>query len=169
MSITRHTPSPDQPQHGGQAPAGDLGDEIEFVTFKLGEQLFGLPIQRVHEVFAANQITRVPMAPAAMSGLLNLRGRVVTAICLRTLLRIDADHDGSDRMAIGVESDREQFALLVDKIGDVMRLPASGLEPNPIHLDAAWGALSEGVYRLEKTILIILKLDSLIASELLAA
>jgi purine-binding chemotaxis protein CheW len=149
--------------------AGEAGDETEFVTFMLGEQAFGLPIQRVHEVFSANQITSVPLAPPMIKGLLNLRGRVVTAVCLRTLMGIDGEAASGDRMAIGIESAGEQFALLVDRIGDVMRLSGAGLEPNPIHLAASWQSLSRGVYRLDGSILVILELDKLISTERLAA
>jgi purine-binding chemotaxis protein CheW len=145
-----------------------LDGDIEYVTFHLGEQLFGLPIQSVHEVFSANQITRVPLAPRAVRGLLNLRGRVVTAICLRTLMRI-AGGQSSDSMAIGIENSGEQFALLIDRIGDVMRLPAGGLEPNPIHLDPNWQSLSRGVHRLEGRILVVLEAENLFASDRLAA
>jgi purine-binding chemotaxis protein CheW len=154
--------------------ANDAGEgtslgHMECVTFHLGAQLFGLPIQRVHEVFTANQITRVPMAPAAIKGLLNLRGRVVTALCLRTLLRITDSEQPAESMAIGIESEGEQFALLVDRIGDVMAIPAGALDPNPIHMSPAWQALSRGVHRLESSILVVLDLDCLIASDMLAA
>ncbi len=149
--------------------ATDLADEAEFVTFLLGDQQFGLPIQRVHEVFAANQITSVPLAPPMIKGLLNLRGRVVTAVCLRSLLGLSGEAAAGDAMAIGIESGGEQFALLVDRIGDVMRLPAAGLEPNPIHMTAGWQSLSRGVYRLDGSILVILELDKLISTERLAA
>lgn len=141
-----------------------MGD-IEYVTLTIGDQLFGLHIDEVHEVFSANQITRVPLAPPAIKGLLNLRGRIVTAVCLRTVLGMPEAVDMSERMAIGVESNNEPFALLVDHIGDVMRLSAATHEANPIHLDGNWQDLSRGVHRLETTILVVLDLERIIASQ----
>ncbi len=148
-----------------------MANSFEYVTFSLGDQLFGLPIQDVNEVFSAVQITRVPLAPAAIRGLLNLRGRVVTAICLRTLLgvRAAASSTRDDAMAIGIDHGSDHFALLVDRIGDVIRLPIDGLDPNPIHMSADWQAMSRGVHRLDGQILVVLDLASLISNQNLAA
>jgi purine-binding chemotaxis protein CheW len=143
-------------------------DEREYVTFRIGGQLFGLPITQVQEVFAANQITRVPRAPGPVRGLLNLRGRVVTAICLASLLGIGAT-SATDAMAIGVEIDGENFALLVDKIGDVMPFADDAIEPPPVHLDQTWQQMASGVRRLPDTILVLLDLDRMINSKRLAA
>ncbi len=153
----------------GSAAAGLSDDELEYVTLQINEQLFGLPIQDVHEVFSAIQITPVPLAPAAIRGLLNLRGKVVTAICLGTLLEMPATSALRERMAIGVDIGGEPFALLVDRIGDVMRLPAATLEANPIHMNTDWQTMSRGVHRLEDHILVILDLAQTIGSESLAA
>jgi purine-binding chemotaxis protein CheW len=144
-------------------------DEMEYVTLTVGDQLFGLPIQQVQEVFSATQITGVPLAPRAVRGLLNLRGRVVTALCLRTLLGLPRAAEGQDDTAIGIENEGEQYALLIDRIGDVIRLPTASLEPNPIHMDASWQSLSRGVHRLEGRILVVLELDKLISGDRIAA
>ncbi|MGL4440795.1 MAG: chemotaxis protein CheW [Bosea sp. (in: a-proteobacteria)] len=149
--------------------ATGAGPDLEYVTLHVGGQLFGLPINEVHEVFAANQITAVPLAPVAIKGLLNLRGRVVTAICLRTVLQMPEAAAQAERMAIGVDVGGEAFALLVDRIGDVMRLSGATHETNPIHLDGNWQDLSRGVHRLETSILVILDLGRIIGSQSLAA
>jgi purine-binding chemotaxis protein CheW len=146
-----------------------LDDELEYVTLQIDDQMFGLLIKDVHEVFSAVQVTRVPLAPAAVRGLLNLRGRVVTAMCLRTLLRMPEATSQSERMAIGVEIGGEPFALLVDRIGDVLRLPVSTLEANPIHMNVDWQGMSRGVHRLDGRILVVLDLAHTIGSEKFAA
>jgi purine-binding chemotaxis protein CheW len=145
------------------------GIDLEYVTLTIRDQTFGLPIADVHEVFAAHQITAVPLAPPAIKGLLNLRGRVVTALCLRTLLGRADEGAASERMAIGVEMEGEPFALLVDRVGDVLRLPMATLEPNPIHIDENWQNLACGVHRLETSILVVLDLEKIIASRSLAS
>lgn len=155
----------------GHAPAAAASRDAdaEFVTMHVGGQQFGLDIGDVHEVFSTSQITHVPLAPPGITGLLNLRGRIVTAICLRTLLGIAGNPVQKDRMAIGVEVDGEPYALLVDSIGDVLRFPKAALEPNPIHLGAAWQAIACGVYRLESGIVVILGLHQTIGNNKLAA
>ena len=145
------------------------GGDNDYVTFRVGQQLFGLPIRDVHEVFAAHHITPVPLSAAAIKGLLNLRGRVVTAICLRAVLGLPDASEHTERMAIGVEIDGEPFALLVDRIGDVVRLPPATFEANPIHLNAEWQNLSKGVHRLETSLLVILDPERIVGSESLAA
>lgn len=139
-------------------PNGEIDGDVAYVAMKVGGQTFGLPISDVHEVFSVSRITPVPLAPPMVTGLINLRGRVVTAICLRTLLGMEETAARRERMAVGVESGGEPFALLVDGIGDVMRLQASSLEPCPVHIGAAWRTVSQGVHRLETGIIVILDL-----------
>ena len=109
--------------------------EFEYVTVLVDRQIFGLPIERVHDVFIASALTRVPLAPREIAGLLNLRGRIVTALCLRRRLGLpDKDVNGED-MAVGLEHHGEAFGLLVDSVGEVMRLTTDTLEKNPVKRD----------------------------------
>jgi purine-binding chemotaxis protein CheW len=137
--------------------------------------MFGLPINRVHDVFVASQIAGVPLAPREIVGLLNLRGKVVTALSLRARLGMAATSSESGDeatrrdMAIGIDHAGEAYALMVDKIGEVMRLDASTFETNPIHLNPGWMALSSGVHRLDGKLLVILDVDAVLDFEATAA
>jgi purine-binding chemotaxis protein CheW len=122
--------------------------------------MFGLPIDRVHDVFIASSLTKVPLAPREVVGLLNLRGRVVTAICLRRRLGLADRQDGSAEMAIGLEHQGESYGLVVDAVGEVMRLSPDSLEPNPAHMDERWLKISQGVHRLDQKLLIVLDIDA---------
>lgn len=136
---------------------------FDYVTIMLAEQMFGLPIRRVHDVFLTNNITIVPLAPPQIVGLLNLRGRVVTAISLRQRLGMPpAPESDASQMALGIEDGVEAYALIVDKIGEVLKLDASTLETNPVHLDQAWAQVSSGIHRLEDRILVILDVDAVL-------
>lgn len=136
---------------------------FDYVTIILADQLFGLPIRRVHDVFLTNSITAVPLAPPQIVGLLNLRGRVVTAISLRQRLGMPpAAPSGTGQMALGIEDSVEAYALIVDKIGEVLKLDASTLETNPVHLDPAWAQVSSGVHRLDGRIMVILDVDAVL-------
>jgi purine-binding chemotaxis protein CheW len=144
------------------------GEDIEYVTVLIGEQMFGIRIDRVHDVFIANSITQVPLSPPEIRGLLNLRGRVVTAICMRSRLGL-AERDGNtDDMAVGLEHNGESYGLLVDQVGEVLKLPSSSLEPNPVHLDPRWAKLSRGVHRLENKLLIIFDVEAILDYEAVA-
>ncbi|MFF8800497.1 MULTISPECIES: chemotaxis protein CheW [unclassified Methylobacterium] len=138
-------------------------DTTDYVTVFVGETMFGLTIDRVHDVFVPAGITPVPLAPKEIVGLLNLRGRVVTALCLRRRLGIPARGAGAAEMAIGLEQAGETFALIVDGVGEVLKLGADTQEPVPINLDARWRDISLGVHRLDGRLLVILDVDALLA------
>jgi purine-binding chemotaxis protein CheW len=132
---------------------------IEYVTATIGGQLFGLPISRVQDVFTPDRLTCVPLAGAEIAGLLNLRGRIVTAIDMRLRLGLAALEDGRARMAVGIEYRGESYGLLIDAIGEVMKLPANGREDNPVNLDPQLARVSAGVHRLEGSLLVVLDVD----------
>jgi purine-binding chemotaxis protein CheW len=142
-----------------------LGDYAEYVTVMVGDQMFGLPIDRVHDVFIASALTDVPLAPREIVGLLNLRGRVVTAMCLRRRLGLSDRGEDGRNMAVGLEHQGESYGLLVDQVGEVMKLTADTHEPNPVHMDRRWVKLSRGVHRLEDKLLIILDVDAVLSLE----
>ena len=131
----------------------------EYVTATVASQLFGLPIARVQDVFVLDRLTRVPLAPPEIAGVLNLRGRIVTAIDLRRRLGLAPPAEARKRMAIGIEHKGESYGLLIDVIGEVMNLPASGRESNPVNLDARLARVSAGVHRLEDRLLVVLDVD----------
>ena len=108
-----------------------------YVTATIGEQLFGLPIARVQDVFVPERMTPVPLAAAEIAGLINLRGRIVTMIDMRRRLGLPVDRTIADPMAIGVEWRGESYGLLIDEIGEVVMLPTAGREPTPANLDVA--------------------------------
>ena len=137
-------------------------DTAEFVTVIVAETMFGLAIDRVHDVFVPSGITPVPLAPPEIVGLLNLRGRVVTALCLRRRLGVPDRVAGAKEMAIGLERSGETFALVVDGVGEVLKLSNQTYEPVPINLDARWRDLSLGVHRLDGRLLVILDVDALL-------
>ena len=131
----------------------------EYVTFATGGQLFGVPIARVQEVFRPGRITRVPLAGPQIAGVLNLRGRIVTAVDMRSRLSLEARDGGEPAMAIGIESRGESFGLLVDALGEVLKLADGERESNPVNLDRKLARVSAGVYRLESQLLVVLDVE----------
>ncbi len=137
----------------------DKSELTEFVTFTIAGQLFGLPIARVQDVFKPSRLTRVPLAGAEVAGVLNLRGRIVTVVDMRRRLDVRHCQEDDAPMAIGIEAKGESFGLLVDAAGEVLKLPITDREPNPINLDRNLATLSAGVYRLDGELLVVLDVD----------
>ncbi len=131
----------------------------EYVTFTTGGQLFGLPIERVQDVFKINHITRVPLAGAEIAGVLNLRGRIVTAINLGNRLELQSRSDALPPMAIGIESGAELFGFLVDAVGEVLKIADGERETVPINLDRKLARVASGVFRLDGQLLVVLDVD----------
>ena len=131
----------------------------EYVTAMIGGQLFGLPIVRVQDVFVPERLTRVPLAPPEIAGVLNLRGRIVTLIDLRCRFGLGKREDGNSSMAIGVESRGESYGLLIDSVGEVLKLDDAAREPNPINLDQRLARVSAGIHRLDGQLLIVVDVD----------
>jgi purine-binding chemotaxis protein CheW len=135
------------------------GKFIEYVTVLIGDQLFGLPISRVQDVFMPERMTRVPLSTPEIAGVLNLRGRIVTAIDMRCRLGLPKREDARPAMAVGIEFRGESYGLLIDSVGEVLKLNESTVEPNPVNLDARLARVSAGVHRLEGQLLVILDVD----------
>lgn len=137
-------------------------DLIEYVTVHIGGQLFGVNVSEIREVFCPQAITPVPRAPDGIAGLLNLRGRIVTMIDCRARLGLSARDTDEPAMALGLEVGSELFGVLVDTVGEVLRLDVQAMEPPPGHLDPQWRTLIRGVYQLEDQLLAILDARDLI-------
>jgi len=138
--------------------AGKLLDGgCEYVTFEIDGRWFGAQVSEVHDVFAIHAVTPVPMARGDVAGLLNLRGRIVTAIDARRRLGMQVREGGyAGAMAIGVEREGESYGLVVDAVGEVLRLNDDAREETPGNLDERWREVSRGVFRLPKGLLVAL-------------
>ena len=131
----------------------------EYVTAMIGGQLFGLPISRVQDVFMPERLTRVPLSPGEIAGVLNLRGRIVTVVDMRARLGLPKNDDGKPPMAVGVDLRGESYGLLIDQIGEVLKVAAASREDPPINLDQKLAHACAGVHRLDGKLLLVLDLD----------
>ena len=128
----------------------------EFVSITIAGQLFGIPVLQVQDVLGPQRITPIPLAPAEVAGSLNLRGRIVTAIDLRTRLKLPPLPEGQTGMSVVVDHGGELYSVMVDSVGEVLSLSAHTAERNPATLDPVWRDVSGGIHRLDKTLLIVL-------------
>lgn len=151
MTATSHTP--------GAAANDSHSGQIQYVTVFIGGQLFGLPIHKVHDVFVPESMTRVPLSAPEVAGVLNLRGRIVTAINMRRRLGLPLREGNHGIMAVGIEYRGESYGLIIDEVGEVLNLDSSGREANPANLDARWAEISGGVHRLSGQLMVILDVE----------
>jgi purine-binding chemotaxis protein CheW len=138
------------------------GDTSQFVTLTVEGQLFGIPVLSVQDVLAKQTIANVPLAHPVVAGLINLRGRIVTAIDLRRRMGLEDRAEGADSMNVVVEHGKELYSLIIDTIGDVLTVPADKFERNLATLDPLWRSFADGIYRLEDKLLVILDIGRLL-------
>ena len=141
-------------------PGGGVAAAHEYVTFRLAEQWLGIAVDLVQEVLTAQSIARVPMAQAAVAGFLNLRGQIVTALDLRTILGLPTRPPEAEVMNVVVRHDGELFAFMVDDVGDVVSVEAAQLDPTPPRLDPRWRTSCHGIVRRDHDLLLILDVPS---------
>jgi purine-binding chemotaxis protein CheW len=133
----------------------------QFTTFYVNHMLFGVEVVKVQEVFRAQATTRVPLAPVVVSGLINLRGQIVTAIDMRRRLSLPPRDDGGKPMNIVVRTADEPISLLVDEIGDVLEVDAVNFEQRPQNVDGTVSELIRGVFKLKEQLLLILDIEKI--------
>jgi purine-binding chemotaxis protein CheW len=131
----------------------------QLATFWLDGDLFGVEVEHVQEVLRSQGITRVPLAPPAVAGLINLRGQVVTAIELRERLGRTPRPEGQEAVVIVVRLHGEAVSLLVDSIADVVDVNVRDFEAPPDTLDGAARELIRGAYKLSGQLLLALDVN----------
>lgn len=135
----------------------------QLVTFTAGQHLYGIGVEHVQEVLPDRTATRVPLAPAEVSGLVNLRGQVVLSLNLRARLGLPPPAQDQDRMMVVVRRGEESISLIVDQIGDVAEVHDTQFEPPPQTLDASLRPLIRGAYKTDGALLLALDVDAVCA------
>lgn len=143
------------------APTGAATTQL--ATFWLDGDLYGVEVAHVQEVLKTQTLTRVPLAPAAVAGLINLRGQVVTAIELRERLGLPPRPEDTAAVVIVVRLQGEAVSLLVDSIADVVDVQARDFEPPPDTMDGSARHLIRGAYKLSGQLLLALDVQRAVA------
>lgn len=136
----------------------------QLVTFVVGDHLYGVGVERVQEVLPERITTRVPLAPADVAGLVNLRGQVVLSLDLRSRLGLPAAPAETERMIVVVRQGSESVSLVVDRIGDVAEVDEAQFEEPPQTLDASLRPLITGAYKLPGQLLLSLDVNAVTAA-----
>ncbi|MGD0230777.1 MAG: chemotaxis protein CheW [Syntrophorhabdales bacterium] len=143
-----------------------MSDEaLQLVTFRLADEEFGIDIKKVHEINRMIDITRIPNAPPYVEGVVNLRGKIIPIVSLRTKLGLEkTDHDKATRIMV-VEIEGSVLGFIVDSVSEVLRIQDAKVEPAPSITGMADSNYLEGVINLKDRILILLNLTALFASD----
>jgi purine-binding chemotaxis protein CheW len=128
----------------------------QFCTFYVDRQFFGVPVQQVQEVIRYQEMTRVPLVPRVIRGLINLRGQIVVAIDLRRRLNAPERPEDQLPMNVVVRTADGALSLLVDEIGDVLEVQEETFERPPETLQGIARELVLGVHKLPSGLLLIL-------------
>jgi purine-binding chemotaxis protein CheW len=136
----------------------------QFATFEVADQLFGVEVSLVQEVLSFHEYTKVPLAPASVGGLFNLRGQVIPALDLRVRLGLPPRELDRPTMNVILRDDDEPVSLLVDRIGDVIELDDADFEPPPDTLTGPVRRLITGAYKRADSL--VLALDARVAANI---
>jgi purine-binding chemotaxis protein CheW len=136
----------------------------QFCTFQVDGQLFGVEVSQIVEVLRRTHLTSVPRSRPEVAGLMNLRGQIICALDLRTILGLAPLAQGVS-LNLVIRVGEETVSLLVDEIDDVLDLVEQSFEPVPGGLPAAVRQVVTGTYKLEKRLLLVLDVVAAIATK----
>lgn len=128
----------------------------QYATFRVAGHCLAIPVLEVQEVLRGQRLTPVPLAPDAVSGLINLRGQIVPALEMRRLLSLPPRAGEADALSIVVHTEHGAVSLQVDEIGDVLELDGSTFELPPHNVDVHVRSRLTGVHKLKDRLLLVL-------------
>lgn len=152
-------------EHVLQPDFDGLGERQKCFTLYCGGEIFGLSVDHAQTIFRVTAVTPIPLGRPEILGLVNLRGKIVTAVSLRQRLRLPSEDSLINSLAIGIERNSENFALIVDQVGDVIELDSSMQIPIPAHFDQQRSQMTSGLYRVANKLVPILDMDAILDFE----
>lgn len=140
-----------------------MAPTTRYASCRVGGLLIGVNVDAVQELTAGSDMTPVPLASPLVSGLLNLRGEIVTAIDLRRCLQLDDRPAGQRPVHVILRTADECVSLLVDEVGDVLAVDGDDFEQPPRTLQGPLRALISGAHKLDGELLLALDIDGVLA------
>lgn len=146
------------------AKSGESAEQLQLVTFEVGQEEFAIDILSVQEINRMMQITRVPQSPPAVEGVINLRGRIIPVVDLRKRFGMESKAHAAESRIIVVEVAGRVLGFTVDRVNEVLRVDGSIVEPAPALTCGVDTDYVRGVGKLNDRLLILLELDRLFSS-----
>ncbi|HTY35522.1 MAG TPA: chemotaxis protein CheW [Bacteroidota bacterium] len=147
--------------HTGQANADEL---LQLVSFKVGEEEFGIEILKVQEIIRMAELTRVPNAPPHVEGIINLRGKVIPVLSLRSRLGMPPKENDRRTRTVVVEVSGRVVGFVVDAMSEVLRIPKGVTEPPPSIVGGIDTDFITAIGKLDDRLLTLLDIEKVLAS-----
>ncbi len=144
---------------------GGGSDILQLASFRLGNEEFAVDILKIQEINRLVEITRVPKAPIFVEGVINLRGKVIPVIDLRKKFGLSNEARDDETRIVVMDIRKRIVGLIVDSVSEVLRAPASSVEPPPPMLGGVDSEYIKGVCKLEDRLLILLDVNKLLSIE----
>ena len=160
------TPTLDTFQGSGQEHEGDL---LQLVTFRIGDEEFGVDILSVQEIIRLMQITMVPHAASFIEGVINLRGKVIPVMDVRLRFHLPAVEYNDRTCVVVVCVGDVTIGLVVDTVSEVVNIPESNISPPPRFSSATSGRYVSGMGKIGEAVKIIIDAEKLLRDDELAA
>jgi purine-binding chemotaxis protein CheW len=141
------------------------GQQLQLVSFTVGEELFAVDILRVQEINRMMSLTKVPQSPPGVEGVINLRGRIIPVLDLRVQFGFPQVEQSDQTRIIVVEIAGNTIGFVVDSVREVMRITSNIVEPSPHMGGSIDSSYVSGVAKLDDQLLILLDLENLLSPE----
>ena len=153
--------NPNSSRNGTSAAPEEHVSKTNFFTVFVDKHVYGLDVKEAQTIFKVGHITPIPLIHREVAGFINLRGKIVVAVSLRRRLGIPETDEICEKFAIGLEAAKEDFALLVDRVGDVLALPESARTEIPPHFTSRQSLFTRDLYLYESKLTPILNVARL--------
>jgi purine-binding chemotaxis protein CheW len=137
-------------------------DGDKYLIVRVKEFYFGIGVSNIRDVLNPHEITYVPLAGSEVSGTLNLRGRIVTALDLRYILGLGLTENVSKQMSFVVEYDHELYSFVIDEIGDIISIDEKAMDPTPDNLNNKWREFAKGVFKQEQKLILVIDIQEIL-------
>jgi purine-binding chemotaxis protein CheW len=139
--------------------------QLQFVTFRLGREEFGLDVFAVHEVLRHQEVTPVPRAPEFVEGVIDVRGTLVPVVDLRRRFELSRAPVGADTRIVLVEFGGERLGLVVDAVTEVLRVPETAVSPPPQYIRGLAAEFVRGIVRQEARLIVLIDIDRILSTQ----
>lgn len=157
--------SPTQLEAARESQAADGGQTSQIVGFRLGNEEYGIDIMTVQEIILMGEITKIPEVADYISGLINLRGKVIPILELRKRFGLGSVEATEHTRIVVVNAGGTTFGITVDAVNEVLRIDPAQMEPPPQGLVGLEAAYIKGLVKMEEKIMILLNMESILSSE----
>lgn len=160
-SANTRAPAMNDAQRTTTSDAATASGTMSCFSVFVDDLMFGIPVADTQSIFRVDNVTPVPLGPKQVAGLTNLRGRALAVVSLKSIFDGSTAHVAPGVLAIGLQVANEDYALVVDRVGEVMTVDTAGRMPVPPHFEAQRARKTEGLYKVGDDLLAVLNVREL--------